>query len=134
MRMTAEQFLSQDMPQLFIPLYTLHDGEIIHEPDILVWANWMTETNRTMYFMQRSGVQIITTFLGCAVNFRDGNPLLFETMVFGGELDQEQEQCATCYEAYPMYERMVDRVLKTLPIEEQKGKCDFLMYVREDLI
>ena len=36
--------------------------------------------------------------------------MLFETMVFGGSLDQEQDRCTTWDEAEAMHKAVVERV------------------------
>lgn len=54
---------------------------------------------------------ISTVFLGIDHQFdRDGPPMLFETMVFGGAHDQEQLRCSTWEEAEIQHQEMVDRV------------------------
>ncbi len=54
--------------------------------------------------------EVSTVFLALNHAYGDGPPLLFETMVFGGPLDQEQERCSTYDEAEAMHERMCERV------------------------
>lgn len=53
------------------------------------------------------GVLISTVFLGMDHNWGGGYPLLFETMIFGGERDQYQERCSTWDEAVKMHEAAV---------------------------
>jgi hypothetical protein len=56
-------------------------------------------------------VSVSTVFLGIDHSFnRDGPPLLFETMVFGGHLDQQMDRYATLEEAEAGHVRWVDRV------------------------
>ena len=57
---------------------------------------------------------VSTVFLGLDHNFsKKGPALVWETMVFGGELDQEQDRCSGSREqAEAMHERMVKRVKK----------------------
>lgn len=55
-------------------------------------------------------VEVSTVFLGIDHSFGSGPPLLFETMVFGGELDQEQERYSTEAEAAAGHRAMVERV------------------------
>ena len=59
-------------------------------------------------------VRISTVFLGIDHNWDGGAPLLFETMVFGGELDESQERCSTWEEAVAMHRDMCARVRRTL--------------------
>jgi hypothetical protein len=58
-----------------------------------------------------NGSRISTVFLGLDHRFDEkGPPILFETMVFGGPLDQEQERCCTWDDAEMMHTMMVERV------------------------
>jgi hypothetical protein len=57
-------------------------------------------------------VAVSTIFLGLNHRyFGDGPPLLFETMVFGGELDKELERYETKAQALVGHDEMVARVL-----------------------
>jgi len=69
-------------------------------------------------------VRVSTVFLGIDHSFSalvSGNdpvaPVLFETMIFGGEHDQYQERCCTWAEAEAMHARAVAR-LTTTPITQ----------------
>jgi hypothetical protein len=44
-------------------------------------------------------IAVSTVFLGFAHDYLDGKPLLYETMVFGGELDGQMRRYATKEEA-----------------------------------
>jgi len=57
----------------------------------------------------RKPVRVSTVFLGLNHGF-GGKPLWFETMVFGGKLDQEQDRYETWDEAVAGHEAMVKRV------------------------
>lgn len=56
-------------------------------------------------------VGVSTVFLGLNHQYGDGPPLLFETMIFGGLLDQYQERCSTWEEADKMHEVACQAVL-----------------------
>jgi hypothetical protein len=56
------------------------------------------------------GILVSTVFLGINHQWGDGPPLLFETMVFGGEFDQEQERYSTYEEAEAGHARWVAAV------------------------
>lgn len=56
------------------------------------------------------GVSVSTVFLGLDHGFDSDKPVLFETMVFGGPLDQEQERFCTWAEAVDGHERVVGLV------------------------
>lgn len=73
-------------------------GEPVFEPDPTAWSRWF-ETS----FVQRvvgstpltDDVSVSTIFLGLDHNYAStGPPVLWETMIFGGPLDQTQVRCA----------------------------------------
>lgn len=55
-------------------------------------------------------IVISTIFLGLDHRLGDGPPLLFETMIFGGEHDGWQERCSTWEGAEAMHEAAVAMV------------------------
>ena len=75
------------------------------------WAETFTDTeSRRVALTAIGGSEVSTVFLGLNHNHRGGPPLLFETMIFGGPLDQEQDRCGTWDEAVALHERMCQRV------------------------
>lgn len=87
------------------------DGIPREEPDLLVWARWFDKADRTVARTRcLSGTEISTVFLGLNHNWEGGAPLLYETMVFGGPCNQEQERYATRAEAQAGHDRMVAMV------------------------
>lgn len=100
--------------------YYILDGKTpVPEPDIRKWAEWLSTAdrvvNQTTGIVKLAGtpvgdVQVSTVFLGVDHSFSGGPPLLFETMVFGGVLDQETDRCTSWEAAEKMHERMCDRV------------------------
>jgi len=74
--------------------------------DILLWAAAFENmgnrhvANTELLEGGTSPIRISTVFIGVDYNFDEtGPPLLFETMVFGGALDQYQWRCSTWEEA-----------------------------------
>lgn len=55
-------------------------------------------------------LHVSTVFLGHNYAYGDGPPILFETMVFGGEMDQEQERYSTWAEAEAGHRRWCELV------------------------
>jgi hypothetical protein len=56
-------------------------------------------------------IHVSTVFLGIDHNFSDdGPPLLFETMIFGGEHDRHQTRCSTWEEAEAMHKAALELV------------------------
>ena len=90
----------------------------VEEPNEMKWGAFMSKVNRRVAFTKLTSsvqgknvghVEISTVFLGLDHQFGDGPPLLFETMVFGGPLDETQERCSTWAEAEIMHEQMIKR-------------------------
>lgn len=86
------------------------------EDDLFKWGEWMQTAGRAVAKTRFEGdVEVSTIFLGLDHNFwGEGPPILFETMIFGGEHDQYQERYATWEEAEAGHEiavAMVDGVL-----------------------
>ena len=96
------------------------DGHMpVEEPDIAKWKHWYEKADR---IVRRSGatvkingrpvgiVTVSTVFIGLDHSFGGGEPVLFETMVFGGPLDGEMDRCSTWEGAEKMHELMCERV------------------------
>lgn len=82
-------------------LYVLKDRTPVPEQDTLTWALWFEDADRTVSKTQvNEDVCVSTVFLGLDHNHGlTGRPVLFETMVFGGELDEEMRRYSTWNEA-----------------------------------
>lgn len=64
---------------------------------------------RKVGLSDQNGVSISTVWLGLNHAW-SGPPLIFETMVFGGEFDGEQERYSTLEEAIKGHEAMIEKV------------------------
>lgn len=95
-------------------LYILDEkGNPIVESDIYLWSNWFENADLRRVAKDTIGdSDVSTVFLGVDHNFnKRGPPILWETMVFGGKLDREQDRCSGSKEqAEAMHARMVKRV------------------------
>jgi hypothetical protein len=93
--------------------YILKKGKIV-AVDLMTWAKWMEVDGARHVKREQIGPSWVSTvFLGIDHNFGDGPPILWETMVFGGKLDQEMDRCAGDQDqAEAMHENMVQRVCK----------------------
>lgn len=78
--------------------------------DLRAYMKWRQANSRRVAQDDINGVTVSTVFLGIDHGFGDGPPILFETMVFGGALDQEQERYSTWAEAEAGHAVMVARV------------------------
>ena len=99
--------------------YILDGKTPVAENDAMKWAVWFENANRivrkdtaTVKLAGRAigEVRVSTVFLGLDHSLGVGPPMLFETMVFGGALDQEQDRCSTWEAAEEMHELMCERV------------------------
>ncbi len=80
--------------------YILVGHEPKEELDLHKWGKWFETADRHVAIDNLpNGVTISTIFLGLDHGFDDGPPLLFETMIFGGDGDQDQWRYATWEEA-----------------------------------
>ena len=91
-------------------MYILKGKEIIPCPDIIEWGKWMETANRRVARETFGYSDVSTIFLGIDLHHGDGPPLLFETLVFGGDLSDEMDRYSTWDEAVLGHKAMVDRV------------------------
>lgn len=76
-------------------------------------------------------MHVSTVFLGMNHNIGRGRPLFFETMIFGGGLDQMVNRCSTYDEAEGMHKEMVEFAKDSLAIEGERVK-DILQISHND--
>jgi len=75
--------------------YTLDDnGDPVPEPDLLKWAEWLEGASSQRVVAQDNVGEVLvsTVFLGLNHSFTDGPPILYETMIFGGNHDSYQDR------------------------------------------
>lgn len=64
------------------------------------WAEWFENHNNRIIARDQIGEVVVSTaFIGIYHSFMGGPPLLFETMIFGGEHDGYQDRYTTWDEA-----------------------------------
>ncbi len=90
--------------------YILEGKTVVTTDDSSKWGKVFKGGNRTVCKTKVEEIEISTVFLGLDHQYGEGPPLLFETMVFGGKLDEEQERYSTWDEAEKGHEGMVERV------------------------
>ena len=80
--------------------------------DTVAWARWFESADRHVARTQVGELYVSTVFLGLDHNFHgiSSLPILFETMIFGGEIEY-QERYSTWEEAEKGHKRAV-RVAK----------------------
>jgi hypothetical protein len=82
--------------------------------ELATWTNWMEGPDRLVLDTQfidpaRNRVRVCTAFLGVDVNFGDGEPILFETVIFGGPCDWQLYRYCTWEEAEQGHAVIVQR-------------------------
>lgn len=94
--------------------YILVDKKPVEEPDFMKWAKWFETADRHVNKTELpDGVKVSTVFLGMDHGFMSNTPILFETMIFGGEHDEYQERYSTWEEAEAGHERAIQLIFST---------------------
>lgn len=97
-----------------MPYYDYDGNEIGLEEWALLHAMVTDDVVRWQVdFTEVGDVHISTVWIGIDYSFGRGRPLIFETMVFGGPLDEEQRRYATAEEAQKGHDEMVELVKLT---------------------
>ena len=91
--------------------YILEGHKVVPCENLMEWAKWYETANRHVAKTQISeDVTVSTVFLALNHSFSDGEPVLFETMVFGGEYDEEIERYSTWEQAEKGHQKWVDKI------------------------
>ncbi len=82
-----------------------------HEPEpvssLEEWMQRFEGQNRRVADTETSDGRVSTVFLGLDHSFGDGPPLIFESMIFGGQHDGEMRRYSTWAEAEQGHAEMV---------------------------
>lgn len=93
--------------------YILVDGKPVQCLEMNRWAVWMGTNNRTLGLnFTPKGAKVSTVFLGLDHNWGDGPPVLWETMVFGGPLEGEQDRYSSAQDAISGHQTMLKKALE----------------------
>lgn len=96
------------------------DGKSPVPCSLMEWAEWMKNTKERCVAVTEIGPsRVSTVFLGLDHSFGGATPILFETMVFGGPLDQEEERYSTWEEAENGHAAMVERVKRGATMDDE---------------
>lgn len=90
--------------------YILDGHKIVPCDDILEWGKWVKKAERHVADDRKNDIRVSTVFLGLDHSFGQGPPLLFETMVFGGEHDGDMDRYSTWKEAEQGHKMMCNIV------------------------
>lgn len=94
--------------------YILQEGDVIYEPDLIKWAQWFETADRNIALTHIGDAVVSTVFLGVDHSFyfvfengrpHNPHPILFETMIFGGEQNGYQERYHTLEDAMLGHEK-----------------------------
>lgn len=84
------------------------DGNPVVEPDLIKWVKSFETMDRIVKKTQLShGVKVSTVFLGLDHSFGGSKPILWETMIFGGEHDGYQERYSTHDDALSGHDKAI---------------------------
>jgi hypothetical protein len=79
--------------------------------ELMEWAKFFEDMSKRRVANDHIGdVRVSTVFLGLDHSFGEGPPLIFETLIFGGPLDQEMWRYSTWDEAVEGHQHAVDLV------------------------
>ena len=72
-------------------LYTLdEEGNPVHTGNVIAWSAWMASHDRRLARDTVGAVEVSTVFLGLDHGWGRGDPVLWETMQFGGGRDDRR--------------------------------------------
>lgn len=98
------------------------EGKKVIPCDLMTWAKWFETADRTVAKAEIGDSLVSTVFLGIDHSSGYGPPMLFETMVFGGSLDQKQDRYSRWEEAERGHEEMCKRVRDAMIKAGEEGK------------
>lgn len=93
--------------------YILDDNNNpILEPDLLKWGLWFEKGNHVVAQDDFDDVKVSTVFLGSDHSFsrEPHSPILWETMIFGGEHDEYQKRYSNFEDAKKGHQSAIDLV------------------------
>jgi hypothetical protein len=95
----------------------------------ITWEQYaeMGVEDRILVHTERDGVLVSTVWLGMDMGYAGGEPLIFETMIFGGEHDQYQWRWSTEVEARAAHEVICTAEFGE-PVESLSGAAAIARY------
>lgn len=102
-------------------MYILEGKMPVFCDEIKVWGQWFEDREKSRVSRTTFGeVRVSTVFLGLDHSFGVGPPILFETIIFGGESDGYQQRCETWDQAEQMHRVACDLVGGEPDVEEDE--------------
>lgn len=102
--------------------YKLVGHEAVPVKDLLEWAQWMETAERHVADTKVGDVRVSTVFLGLDHSFGGEPLLLFETMIFGGSLNDEMDRYTTWEQAEAGHRAWVERVQQAESVPSPQGQ------------
>ena len=94
--------------------YILRGELVVEEPDFGNWVAWHASSYEKLRCVARTSVKfgaVVTVFLGMNMALAESErPLLFETRVMGGWLNDQWARCSTLEEARAAHKAWVARI------------------------
>ena len=98
--------------------YILKNKVPVKVDDFMEFAIWSQDRSNMIVEQTEIGnIKISTVFLGIDHSYIGGEPILFETMIFGGKHDQYQQRYRFHNEAVKGHKHACNKVLKTFSID-----------------
>ena len=98
--------------------WKLEGKKVVECKDVMEWGEFFEGENRFINSTEilEGTIRVSTVFLGIDHSFAQfsNEPLIFETMVFGGSMDQETDRYSTYEQAEAGHQKMVDAVRENL--------------------
>ena len=90
------------------------EGRIPKQVPLMEWARrfGIIDNRRIKLTKFSKNIKISTVFLGVDHGFSDDEPILFETMIFGGERDEECERYSTVDDSLEGHNKIVKEFLE----------------------
>lgn len=108
--------------------YILQGKIPVIEPDTMKWFMWYNKNDnrRVAHTQIENDERVSTVFLGFDHSFGDGtSPLLFETMIFGGEYDNDCWRFSTWEQAETGHNRAVKCLMDGIDLNAE-GTYDYI--------
>lgn len=96
--------------------YILKETRPVRVKDLDEWVRQLDYENRHVGYDVIGDVCVSTVFLGLDLQHGKGPPLLFETLIRGGEHNGSMRRCSTWDEAEWQHKRAVEMVKAHLPV------------------
>ena len=108
-----------------------HRGHVKHEPDANKWAIWFNNANekrRVKFTDCGQDIHVSTVFLGLDHSFQEtSKPVLWETIVFGGDMDgRERRYTSRALALKGHYEIVREIRAKQAPFRRRGGEPELL--------